>query len=481
MFRQWQAGSACIPGGRKRTHKSNRRSRRGAVVVLMAVLLTVLLGMIAFAVDVGYMLTARTELQCAADAAALAGVGAMRNADEDVQTVVHQYINANLPAGRAIPPEDITFEEGIWDDQTRVFSSGGRYPSALRLQVQIADHPLFFGRVLGQQSFETQAEAIAMYMPRDIMVVLDYSGSMNDDSELKQVGRLPQADIEANLYEIYQQLGSPVFGSMQWQPQYISSNRTSTIKRTLGLDRVPYPYPSGSWSDYISYVKSSGSLRHDGINYRKKYGYLTLVNYWLERRPKHNQTPDLWQTSEQPITAVKDAVTVLLADILDMRADDRVGLSVYTSANGAAVLESPLTDDLGLIEQTSRQRQAGHYDVYTNIGAGMQVARQQMTSNARHSAFKMIVLMTDGMANRPSGYANQFVLDEAQRCADAGYPIMTISLGAGADTSLMQQVADITDGVHFNIPGGQSVSAYEAQLQEVFHDIAAHRPLRIVN
>jgi hypothetical protein len=70
---------------------------------------------------------------------------------------------------------------------------------------------------------------------------------------------------------------------------------------------------------------------------------------------------------------------------------------------------------------------------------------------------------------------------EAERCAKAGYAVVTISLGAAADTDLMQQAADISGGVHFNVPGGQSVDDYEEQLKGVFHQIATNRPLRLVD
>ncbi len=49
-------------------------TRNGTVIVLVAVLLVVLLGCVALAVDIGYLYVARTELQRAADAGALAGV-----------------------------------------------------------------------------------------------------------------------------------------------------------------------------------------------------------------------------------------------------------------------------------------------------------------------------------------------------------------------------------------------------------------------
>ena len=52
--------------------------RRGGVIVQVAVMMTVVMGMGALAIDVGAMYTAKTELQAAADLAALAGGGPAR-------------------------------------------------------------------------------------------------------------------------------------------------------------------------------------------------------------------------------------------------------------------------------------------------------------------------------------------------------------------------------------------------------------------
>ena len=48
------------------------RSRRGTIAVLAAILSVVLMGMVAFCVDIGYVLSAKEELQRTADASALA-------------------------------------------------------------------------------------------------------------------------------------------------------------------------------------------------------------------------------------------------------------------------------------------------------------------------------------------------------------------------------------------------------------------------
>src|SRR5438270_10814453 len=61
------------------THAATQRQiRSGAIAPLAAVLIAVLLGMLAFSIDVGYIIVAQTDLQNAADAGALAGAETMK-------------------------------------------------------------------------------------------------------------------------------------------------------------------------------------------------------------------------------------------------------------------------------------------------------------------------------------------------------------------------------------------------------------------
>src|SRR5947207_14750399 len=56
----------------KRNYSHKQHSRRGAITVLTALMSTMLVGMVAFCVDIGYVLSAKEELQRSADSAALA-------------------------------------------------------------------------------------------------------------------------------------------------------------------------------------------------------------------------------------------------------------------------------------------------------------------------------------------------------------------------------------------------------------------------
>jgi hypothetical protein len=264
--------------------------------------------------------------------------------------------------------------------------------------------------------------------------------------------------------------------------QFDTSSKIRAHARTsFQLNGVQYPYPSGSWDDYINYCRSK-SNQNGNAGYFYQFGYLNLINYWLDRKPRNEQTPDLWKTSEYPITAVKNAVDVFLAFMQEFNTSDKVGLAVYNSPTGWGKLEQELTLDYQILSDISRHRQAGHYHTMTNIAAGLDTAREELQRNARAEAFKMIVLMTDGIPTYPNStsYARELAVDAAQQCAIAGYPVVTISLGTGADAQLMQLIADMTDGIHFNIPGGRPVSEYEEDLEETFRQIAEERPLRLV-
>jgi len=94
-----------------------------------------------------------------------------------------------------------------------------------------------------------------------------------------------------------------------------------------------------------------------------------------------------------------------------------------------------------------------------------------------------MILMTDGLPNLPTStsVATAAVITEANACKAAKVKCLTISLGAGADTGLMQQVADITDGTHYVVPGGGNIATYRSQLLDVFNQISKTRPLKLVS
>ena len=312
-----------------------------------------------------------------------------------------------------------TFEFGSWNATSQTFTASANTPSAIRLTTFNNNQPLFFGRVLGRNTFNTGAQSVATYQPREISLVLDYSASMAYDSQFRNISLLGQTAVEANLQQIYTQLGSPTYGSLTYTPVLYgtTSSTNTTIKSHFGLTSLAYPYPGGSWDEYIDYVQTDSYVNSAG--YRCKYGYLTWVNYLVAKRYTNSDTPALKNCSEQPVTALKDAVDSFLAFLGTNSANDRVAVSVYTYSDNTAKLEQGLTHTYTAISTICRGRQAGHYIAGTNISAGMTKGRLELQNNSRIGASRLLVVMTDGVVNLPSGNTTSdknAVLAEATLC-----------------------------------------------------------------
>lgn len=565
--------------------------RRGNIILLSAFVITMAFGFAAFSIDIGYLAVAKGQLQSAVDAATLAGAMEL-NPNIDQSVVAQNAKNAASEvaglnevgnhSGLLLDPSvDIELGRRDWDsaNSTFVFSFGptavpynilrvtGRLDSVWNPDTGRTEDrrlPMFFATAIDHETVTMSVSSVATYQPRDMVLVLDYSGSMNDDTEFKSCNELGHSVVNAAIDTMWTELGEPSYGDMPYAPTYVTVSGvpedaasniphitveyrgdavevTSTmdlkkvilkdssghfvefndlsettgvfqdnkkIRRVwvesgsnisisgdlagerfefddddivgyLGLDNVTYPHPSGSWAGFVDYVNDSGSVNE--ANYRAMYGTKCLINYWNESYAKYSQTPGLSVCTTQPLTAAKNASDVLCDYIKSVEADDKVGLTIYThtSSNGA-LLESPLTHDVASIKPLYRNRQAAHYDSQTNIGGGIKVAREELEANGRQDAYRVIVLMTDGVATVPSGTATQWAIDQANLCKASKIKIMAISLGLGADENLMLQLANITGGKRFIVPGGGTIAEYETQLMQVFQDIAADRPLKLL-
>ena len=172
----------------------NRRSdRRGAMLVLIALTLPLMLIMVAFAVDVAWMQLVRTELRTATDAAARAGAKELSLSQDQAaaRVAAKQAAAENLVAGQPLILQDIEIEFGISrqasSDSRFVFTPGGDRLNAVKVTGNrtngSAGGPvaLFLGNVMGVSHFEPRLTAISTQLDRDICLVVDRSGSMMRD------------------------------------------------------------------------------------------------------------------------------------------------------------------------------------------------------------------------------------------------------------------------------------------------------------
>jgi Mg-chelatase subunit ChlD len=207
------------------------------------------------------------------------------------------------------------------------------------------------------------------------------------------------------------------------------------------------------------------------------------VNYLLNRRPTHAETPELSNTPAQPMQAVKEAVTHLVTVVTDLQTDDQISLEIYAET---ARHEVNLTNDYAQVSDRLNAMQAGYYDLWTNMGGGITRGIEELTSErARPTARKVIFLLTDGQANvtedgRVGDYygGKQYALEMAQEAVDQGIMIFAVSVGNGADTDVMEQIAGIGGGVHFHASG--SIEQYADQLEQIFAQLGGARPVELI-
>jgi hypothetical protein len=173
--------------------------RKGSILPMVAVCLVSLVGCVALAVDIGLFAEARTEMQDAVDAAVLAGcrqfdtVHPNNNAftpNTGAWDTARTVVKLNTVIGDPIKDSEITMEQvGVYRYVSTTTPPGfqtiwtppgpGENYGALSMSLQRNQYTVF-ARVFGINSQLIQVNNVtAIHRPRDIAIILDFSGSMS--------------------------------------------------------------------------------------------------------------------------------------------------------------------------------------------------------------------------------------------------------------------------------------------------------------
>ncbi|MER3415904.1 MAG: hypothetical protein C4297_06795 [Gemmataceae bacterium] len=284
-----------VPGDTQRLPTSGRK---GGFIVLTVVCLVALFGFVALAVDLGLVAVARTQCQNVADAAAVAAGRALNgdvandNNASAAAPAALAIATANAILGEPVRPEQVQVSLGsyTYDDTQGKFIQ--RIPklsneswTLARVRVA-ATQPTYFARILGINSFDVAASATAVHRPRDVAVILDFSGSMRFDSLLgipyygaRTMSNNPEpvyprfghyADAASKLYNPnpFTTIAGLVYGAANVT---VSTNSGPAIvndfyRNSAGSSPIPAFYPAPD-----SYETVPG-----GDNYKFKYGSTTV-------------------------------------------------------------------------------------------------------------------------------------------------------------------------------------------------------------
>lgn len=574
-------------------NQPGEQSRRGAFMVMAVPFLIATMGFMAVGIDLAVITMTKTRMRNAVEAAALAAAQQITDAvqstadtigdSDNVSSSVQDANSIAVEAARAMA-EKVAGLNGVYVDPETDVEFGKRYqdssgayhmawgegaqPYNVVKVTARRDNPsegepdsklqLFFAGFLGEKTAAVTTSAIAFIEARDIVLVLDYSGSMSYDSELAAMSyyRLGKSAVEDNLDNIWDTLvasgatysdtgrlkfPSTGYGDIDsYEGSYKSSDNDDYVFYYLGLHetdssgKLKYPFPqegknyygnlngepSGNtnknrWKDYIRWVRTDRTVSDYG--YRKKYGYRTLMAYLIEQRKKNDQSEDLWRAPIYPFHAMKGGVTLFTQFLSGLEFGDYVGLVTYDdSSRVESVLnEDGVADTVDLGDEliTNRyddintiqvHKQASHYAPYTGMGYGIRDARELLQSHGRAGARPTILVMTDGNANRsPSDWSlpgswdwdditdfdddgqadystsdrhKQYAFWQAVEAANLGYTVHTMTVGEGADRSLMRAIAKACNGISIDAPGGATIQDMQSQLLAAFGKIAANVP-----
>ncbi len=170
---------------------------------------------VAFAVDIAYMHLVKSELRSATDAAAKASAETLARTQDIGQALARgkDIAQRNSVANKGLTLRDADFEFGKSEQDASgkfVFTRNARPTNSVRVLAKRdrssanGSVPLFFGRIFNINQFEPEETATATYVQRDIVLVVDRSGSMLDDNKfvgLQDAIRIFNATLRASPVE----------------------------------------------------------------------------------------------------------------------------------------------------------------------------------------------------------------------------------------------------------------------------------------
>jgi len=229
------------------------KGKRGAVAVYVAILLIVFIGFVALAVDIGYVMVVRNQLQNAADAAALAGCNQFYSRDpvtlpfpepnwQAAEAEAADAVNINEAAKQRLEEADIA--TGYWNITQSILGLRDKLTytpttnDGPAIQVAIAKSGTknsgailtFFAGILGIETVDLAAQATA---------VAASPGSVRPESLLpvaisKKVADVyEQYDDPDNLFTIGSPYMYPDTLAGQWTSFFLDANDVTSVRGLL--------------------------------------------------------------------------------------------------------------------------------------------------------------------------------------------------------------------------------------------------------
>ena len=219
----------------------NRRA--GAILILVGLCIPVVLVFAAYSINIAWMQLTRTELRTATDAAARAGSRtlSLTQTAADARTAAIEAAGRNTVGGTPLVLRDTDVQigesseaaSGKWAfmdiDDTSSELNSVRVTGSRASDSASGAIPMLFNGFLDRTHFEPVKVATASQLDRDVMLVLDRSGSMRSRTPTgNRIGDLQDA-VEAFLNALLQTPQDELVG-------IVSYSSSSRINHNLSID-----------------------------------------------------------------------------------------------------------------------------------------------------------------------------------------------------------------------------------------------------
>ncbi len=406
-------------------HVDRKRLRRGNIFGLFAALLPVLGVLVALSVNSAYMQLSRTQLMVATDCAAQAGGRALSE---------YQNVDTAKSAAQA----------------TAALNTVASNP--LRLSTSDADNEIEFGKT----TYSGTGDYVRFQFQK--LNTADVRSGAQKASAVRITGKKTQTSMSGAVNLVF-----PSFSEKKkFEPSFQAVSMQVDRDISLVIDR------SGSMGDITwNWPSGKNPLSTACLNAGVTAGYLTRRSGTYYYTSGNNQTTYYtwaWETyfklgpaPRMPWTDCVTAVNTFLDVLGETPQQELVSLASYAStASLNTQLESNYTTVRNAIAALSP---SGN----TAIGSGMTTGMTGLANVARSrpNAARTMVVMTDGIHNT----GTDPVTVARTLMGQYDMTIHTVTFGAGADISRMQQVASIGGGRHYHAENGTDLIA-------IFEEIA---------
>lgn len=328
--------------------------------------------------------------------------------------------NKNIGVGAV----DVWYRFTVYDQKDKVITE----KSGITFLPPDSVYPIFEPRL--DMGIETPARTELVITAVDRWEKMEYGREqfLVQSRTLKSVDESPR--LEATLYNsalsdsrdveavatIFDSMGNPLTASRTVIPLFEARTEKQVvftwpepIAKTIRSCEVP--------TDVMLLIDLSGSMNNDG------------------------------GTPVQPITATLEAARSFVSRL---KSQDQGG--VVTFATGAELVGqlskaiTSVADKVGQLSIDPKEETGS-----TNIGDPLILATQELSS-ARHNedARKVVVLLTDGLANAPvTATAETYAQDAATAAKEAGINIFTIGLGSSVNKTFLTSLASAPEQAYF--------------------------------